>query len=91
MFHCPLSDDLWNINNNELVGDIIKKKRDDDLIEDGITFELECNFIDLRPAKLEMKLKYLKDKQYALKDPAQVAPTFQFDMLKFAEFVNKVA
>lgn len=62
------------------MGQIIKEHRDRDEIEEGIMYELECKFIDLRAAKLENKLKYLKNMQMysQIKEGAVAKPLHNF-------------
>ena len=45
-----------------MVGDALKDLDSKNEIEKGIVYEIDCKFIDLRAAKLEQKIDYLKER-----------------------------
>lgn len=65
VFPLTLDEDQWSLPDDKVVGDILKGYMDEDKIEKGIDYELDCKFIDFRYAKLEQKLQYLKQRAYS--------------------------
>lgn len=90
MFLLTLDEDQWSLPDDKVVGDLLEGYMEEDKIEKGIDYELDCKFIDLRYAKLEQKLQYLKQKAYS-QDQLLEQPEFQFSPLGFAKFVNTIA
>lgn len=57
----------------------------------GITYELECKFIDLRAAKLEQIIDYIKVKDDCDHEHEHEQPNFRYTMLDLSKLVNNIA